>query len=114
MGQAVSHSRDLSPRKIGLPIQEVGRKRFHGLANFDQPYADSIEDQRIGEIAAGQVSADRFDGRQDVFHALPIASDSQRSSFSERGRRHCRFEIVGGYQIHLHSEQSFQVSLATG
>ena len=70
VGEVVTHAGDLRPRQVRLSGQHLGGEGFDGLADLDEPDANSIDDEAVGEVAAAGVGVDGVQGRLDVQQAL--------------------------------------------
>lgn len=64
VGQVIAHAGDLAPWDGGLGIEQFFGQCLDGLADFQQPDPDRVEDQAVGQIPSLQVGADRVDRRR--------------------------------------------------
>ncbi len=74
-------------RVQGSPGQHLGGQGLYGFADFQQPDADSVEYQAVGQITSMQVGAGGIDGSLDVGQSLPLpVRHSATRSRSARAR----------------------------
>jgi hypothetical protein len=52
MRQVIAHACDLAPGDAGLGAEHLGGQGLHGFADFQQPDADSVEYQAVGQITS--------------------------------------------------------------
>lgn len=50
--KVIAHARDLAPGDAGLGAEQLGGQRLYGFADFQQPDADSVQDQTVGQITS--------------------------------------------------------------
>jgi hypothetical protein len=55
VGQVIAHAGDLAPRDSRLGVEHFGGQGLDGLADFQQPDPDRVEDQAVGQIPSLQV-----------------------------------------------------------
>jgi hypothetical protein len=59
VGQVITQPGNLAPWDGGLGVEQLSGQRLDGLADFQQPDPDGVEDQPVGESTPLQVRADR-------------------------------------------------------
>jgi len=59
VGQVIAHAGDLAPGDARLGVEQFGGQGLDGLADFQQPDPDRVEDQAVGQVAAAGGSGSR-------------------------------------------------------
>jgi hypothetical protein len=101
VGQVIAHAGDLVPRDAGLSVEQFGGQGLDGLADFQQPDPDRVEDQAVRQPSALQVGADRVDRGLDVGQPLPLPVGSQGHQVMVGPGADPGLEVAGRHQVDL-------------